>query len=346
MLTTLVNAVYSKLIMFSKTVESKLKKLDMYPKMPKDLTEPTLSGAIVSIVACALMGFLFLTELAAYLNVTTTSEMFVDLNRGGEKLTINIDITFPKFPCGLLSLDAQDIMGAHVVNVEGSMKKFRLNSSGDQLQEEDLLKGKARSDDEIRKQVTDEEGCRIQGYILVNKVPGNFHISSHAFHHRMAQLIKNDMGKLDLSHQINHLSFGDNEDIHFIKSNFDEGVLNPLDSVSKVRPGDVKAPISYEYYLKVVPTTYRTLSNKEFYVHQFTANSNDFRSGGMPAMYFRYDLSPVTVKFSQEQESFFHFLVQVCAIVGGVFTVAGLLEHLLHSSISSILSKGRQGKLG
>jgi len=122
--------------------------------------------------------------------------------------------------------------------------------------------------------------------------------------------------------------------------------LSPLDNLKRLRPENVRDPLSYEYYIKVVPTTYQTLESAEYFVHQFTANTNEFSSQGMPAVFFRYDLSPVTVKFSQAQESFFHFIVQVCAIVGGIFTVAGLIDNLLHTSISRILKKRGEGKLG
>ena len=32
--------------------------------------------------------------------------MFVDINRGGEQIRVNMDVTFPNFPCDILSLDA------------------------------------------------------------------------------------------------------------------------------------------------------------------------------------------------------------------------------------------------
>jgi len=35
-----------------------------------------------------------------------TSEMFVDVNRGGEKIRVNIDIMLTHFPCDIISLDA------------------------------------------------------------------------------------------------------------------------------------------------------------------------------------------------------------------------------------------------
>jgi hypothetical protein len=332
---------------FSDTVSTKLKKLDVYRKLPQDLTEPTISGAVVSIVACSFMLLLFLSELNAYLTVSTTTEMFVDINRGGEKLVINIDVLFPRYPCAVISLDAQDIMGSHVVNVEGSMVKTRINSAGQTLSQEDLLRSNGQMDvAQARQQFQDQEGCRLTGNIRVNKVPGNFHISSHAYHDKIHMLIGQELGKLDFSHEVMHLSFGEDQDIQTIKNVFHEGVLSPLDGVRKMRPGNVNDAITYEYYIKVVPTTYKTLKQQEFYVHQFTANSNEYRAEGTPAVYFRYDLSPVTVKFSQSQESFFHFIVQVCAIVGGVFTVAGLIENMLHTSIASVLKKRNEGKLG
>lgn len=333
--------------MFSETVKEKLKKLDVYRKVPADLTEPTLSGAIVSIVAASFMVLLFFSELSEYLRITTQSEMFVDVNRGGEKLTINIDVTFPSFPCGIMSLDAQDIIGTHIVNVEGSMKKQRLGPDGENLGDAEALVGEAKFEIEAAKrQLERKEGCRLHGFIRVNKVPGNFHISSHAYHEHIHSVTGGNLGRLDLSHKIAHLSFGDNADLSSIRTSFSEGVLSPLDGFAKIKTTGVAHSLSYEYYIKVVPTTYTTLNDQDFFVHQFTANTNEYQSHGLPALFFRYDLSPVTVKFSQEQESFFHFLVQVCAIIGGVFTVSGLVEGAIHASMATVLKKSRQGKLG
>ena len=44
-------------------VQGKLRSLDIYRKLPKDLTEPTMSGALVSIVSTVVMVFLFMTEI-------------------------------------------------------------------------------------------------------------------------------------------------------------------------------------------------------------------------------------------------------------------------------------------
>lgn len=57
--------------------------------------------------------------------------------------------------------------------------------------------------------------------MLVNKVPGNFHISSHAFGSYLPRIFAEArINTLDLSHNINHLSFGDEGDLTRIKKTF------------------------------------------------------------------------------------------------------------------------------
>jgi len=62
------------------TVQSKLKSFDVYRKLPSELTEPTMSGAMVSILSAVIMAVLFVTELSEYLTITESSEMFVDVS--------------------------------------------------------------------------------------------------------------------------------------------------------------------------------------------------------------------------------------------------------------------------
>ena len=48
--------------------------------------------------------------------------------------------------------------------------------------------------------------------------------------------------------------------------------------------------------------------------------------------------------FYQDSENFFEFIVHICAIVGGIFTVAGIIDAMIHRSVS-VLFKKRIGKL-
>ena len=58
------------------------------------------------------MFLLFLNEFASYRRLKTSSEMYIDVNRGGDKLKVNLDIDVPNLPCSLISIDIEDAMGA------------------------------------------------------------------------------------------------------------------------------------------------------------------------------------------------------------------------------------------
>merc|ERR1712232_496004 len=100
----------------------------------------------------------------------------------------------------------------------------------------------------------------------------------------------------------------------------------------------------YQYFVKVVPTIYEssdqtTINTNQFSVTEHTRqvstkssnpqgghNHGGGGGGGLPGVFFMYDLSPIMVKFTERRKSFAHFLTGVCAIIGGVFTVAGIVD--------------------
>jgi hypothetical protein len=297
------------------------------------------------------MVLLFLNELSSFLKIKTVSDMLVDTNSNSDKLTINIDIVLYKLPCSIVSIDAQDIMGSHSLNVHGLITKTKLdkngNSLGSFLEAKTGDKKPAQSGghnhnnvqmpnyDEVKKAILAEEGCKLEGTIQVLRVPGNFHISTHAYGNIIAKLISEGISTSDLSHKINHISFGDETDIKNIKSKFDVGILNPIDGVEKI---DHTKQKMYEYYLKVVPTTYIDVNGESLSAHQFTSNSNENVSNMMiSTIFFRYDISPILIRITEYKQPFFHFFIQICAIVGGMFTVMGIIDHMLYK-----LTKGKQ----
>ena len=42
----------------------------------------------------------------------------------------------------------------------------------------------------------------------------------------------------------------------------------------------------------------------------------------MPAVFFVFDLAPIHMTI-RDSRNFFHFLVRICAVIGGVFAVTG-----------------------
>lgn len=59
---------------------------------------------------------------------------------------------------------------------------------------------------------------------------------------------------------------------------------------------------------------------------------------------FNYSISQVTVKYSNARENLLQFLINLCAIMGGAFTVARILDGAIHKT-SKILLKQNLNKL-
>lgn len=346
-----------------------IKSFDLYRKVPRDLTEPTLSGAAVSCCTVSIALYLFLTEFLVFIQRPWKSEMYIDESKTEEKLQINLDIMFPVMPCELLSFDAQDVMGSHEVDAHGNLFKERLTSKGDVIAKEEMKGshygasstltrhfsfGYDNQDvDRIRKMIHSGEGCRVAGHVKVNKVPGNVHLSTYSHSYLFGSLYQ-ETRNMNISHFVNHISFGEDTDIGYIKKNFKgTGIVAPLDGVAQIvnetgKTGSYGYSDSaiFEYYTKVVPTTYIPLDRPPLHVYQFTANANKINNQQMPSLYLRYDFSPVTVRYQETKESASRFTVQICAVIGGVFTVAGVLDAMIHKSIVHLAKKAQLGKLG
>jgi hypothetical protein len=106
-----------------------LKALDVYPKMLDDFKERTGSGAAVSIISVCSILLLIFSELRAYMTSVTTDHLYVDTTHG-ERIRINVNITFPNMPCAGLNLVAMDVAGEQQIDVVANVVKTRLSLDG------------------------------------------------------------------------------------------------------------------------------------------------------------------------------------------------------------------------
>ncbi len=72
---------------------------------------------------------------------------------------------------------------------------------------------------------------------------------------------------------------------------------------------------------------------------QVHSNKYEEPNDGEPEIDFKYDLSPVSIVVQQERVPAYKFITSSCAIIGGVFTVIGLLENVIHHTASAISKK-------
>jgi len=173
------------------------------------------------------------------------------------------------------------------------------------------------------------EGCNLFGFLEVNKVAGNLHVApGKAFQSAQGQLVHEfkpfDSHSYNVSHIIHSLSFG----VHY------PARVNPLDNSHAIlRSGSGV----FQYFVKVVPTTYQyasgpTIESCQYSVtEQFKSAHDPSKGFVLPGVFWIYDISPIMVKFTEKTTSFTYFLTSLCAIVGGVFTVAGILDSIIYS---------------
>lgn len=196
---------------------------------------------------------------------------------------------------------------------------------------------------EMQAQLRAQEGCRVYGFVTVNKVAGNFHIapgesSQGGYQHiHSTSMVPDDV---NVTHTIHSLAFG---------AAF-PGQVNALDGHTEV---DRTGAMRTQYFVSVVPTTYTYRGGRALASSQFSATTNSQkvnmaearqRGAGTPGLYVSYDMSPIAITYREYQRTFAHFLTGVCAIVGGIFTITSLFDKAVYRGIHSLKEKVDLGK--
>ena len=105
---------------------------DVYPKTLSEFRNKTLTGAVVSLTCTVLIALLAFVEIADFVSVKSTKHLIVDTSRG-QRLRINLNITFPALPCSVISLDTLDLSGNHAPDQQRTIAKWRLDAAGHRL---------------------------------------------------------------------------------------------------------------------------------------------------------------------------------------------------------------------
>lgn len=190
----------------------------------------------------------------------------------------------------------------------------------------------------------DHPGCQISGFLLVDRVPGNFHIQARSPHHDIDAKLTN------VSHEVHHLSFGDPgirrimDRSKFMTPKGFENTLNPLDGNVYVNHNHHEA---FHHYLKVVTTDFQDPFQKKsrsrfsrqdgIRAYQILSSSqlSFYRSDIVPEAKFSYDPSPIAVYHRRSyKKRWYDYITSLMAIIGGTFTVVGMIESTIHATIS------------
>lgn len=208
--------------------------------------------------------------------------------------------------------------------------------------------GTARSRMTETRQLTLGEGCMMSGFVMVKKVPGTLH-----FH--MKQEGMSFAGTdIDVSHFVNEFTFGTRPSPRRRKT---LARLHPMgldrDWADKLTgTGFISGPpeTTHEHYLQLVKTTLEPLGGNPaaaYDAYEYTVQSHSYVSemSDIPAAKFTFQTSAMQVVVQEQGRRWYHFLTTLCAIIGGVFTVCGILDNISYSTIK-LIKKVELGKQG
>eukprot|EP00903_Cladosiphon_okamuranus_P021822 g20066.t1 len=179
----------------------------------------------------------------------------------------------------------------------------------------------------------EDEGCRLAGSIEVTRTEGNFHFAPGYRLHRQANAmsfldrVQVALESFNTTHTINKLTFGDRppdghaSPKHVVASTLLEGHHKTVQDTHAM----------HQYFLQLVPTVYQLSSGTTVHSNQYSATEHLKHvhagfSRGLPGVYFYYQVSPVQALVEEKRRGFLAFLTGACGVVGGVYTIFGLVN--------------------
>ncbi|KAI9323541.1 endoplasmic reticulum vesicle transporter-domain-containing protein [Dichotomocladium elegans] len=294
---------------------------DAFPKVDADNQARSEKGGLLTVLLSCFLLMLTLTEFSEYRKVHTNYQFLVD-NTIDTSIQINMDLTIA-MPCPVLLVHVYDASGAQMPLTDN----LRLVPAEFSVHREDQQKAinpkylqeviNAASGKEYDEGIAAEMGaCRILGSIYSSKIAANLHITSkgHGYH----STVHTDHSVLNFTHRIDEFSFG----------KLYPNSVNPLDNSVEITESHFTA---FQYFISVVPTTYINQDKDLLLTNQYAVTDSrktipDGRPSNMvPGIFFKYDIEPISVQISETRQSFIHFLVRLCGIIGGSVVTVGFI---------------------
>lgn len=180
-------------------------------------------------------------------------------------------------------------------------------------------------------------GCRLVGTMRVKKVAGDFHVSAprtlmNMDGHFGYAISPEVLAAFNASHTITSLTFGPAF----------PGQVNPLTAYNPTTPAE---PAMWQYHIRVVPTLFEymygsTVDSNQYSASDFVTSLDPAAAHMMhPGVWWKFDFSPIMVRKKETRRSVLSFVTSLCAILGGVFALSGILDQVFHRALSSRKAK-------
>ncbi|KAF8260059.1 endoplasmic reticulum vesicle transporter-domain-containing protein [Lactarius quietus] len=307
-----------------------LKSFDAFPKLPSTYRTRSGERGFLTLFISLFALLLIANDIGEFVWGWPDYEFGVD-HTPASYLDVNVDLIV-NMPCKFLSVDLRDVVGDRLYLSRGIRRDGTLFDIGQAtaLKEhaEALSARKAiaesrqsrgffdlfRRTQDLYKptynHVKDGSACRIYGSLTVKRITANLHITSLG--HGYSSNIHVDHNLMNMSHVITEFSFGK----HFPE------ITQPLDNSFEVTHNKF---VAYQYYLRVVPTTYIAPRTTPLHTNQYSVTHYERQlkpHSGVPGIFFKFDIEPVRLTLIQRTTTFAQFFIRCVGVIGGIFVCA------------------------
>ena len=320
---------------------SGLHAVSAFPRYEEHLLTRTSSGAAVSLLGVSLMALLFVAELASFVQPVQKQRMQVDTARR-ETFSIFFNVSFTNVPCHFLELDTLDESGTLRGYVMENTYKMRIDAAGralappqstaDTMGQMKLNLGGmelnliVEDGTGAKREFNAKEGCTMWGDLEVLYASGtvSFGYDSNLML-QVPDVYFKGHDRVLATHRIHAFEVGQSY----------PGMRSPLMGVEQLDT----TPKTYEYFLKLVPTQFvsrfgrvRECFQYSLGVYQALLHREEVNSQQnliLPVVQFVYDISPIMAVIEDDSKGFLHFVVRLCAVVGGAFAIAKYVDKII-----------------
>lgn len=188
------------------------------------------------------------------------------------------------------------------------------------------------------------KGCRLEGYMMTQKVPTTFVIKADSEHHSF------NTSLMSLNHRLHHFSFGNKKpsQVRKLVQSSMEGAYSeqqgrPIilaegeDEVGFTSP---RGEYSHEHYMKIVSFTHIPVKGNKDQAYEYTINSNmHLPDGDSPEVAFKFDISPLKVFVREKPKRLTDEIIKLMALIGGLFSCSVIFEAIFTQAVYSVVKK-------
>ena len=163
-------------------------------------------------------------------------------------LQVRADIDILKVPCDLVDVRFTSMKGRqHTITRQTIKPNGRIRNMVSNRKPEDIIKA-----------LESGEGCKVSGNFFVHFLSNSFYIGYGNPFLLTQLMMEMKHFKYDLSHRINHLSFGSDSEHKSLAAEYGLQGFNTLDGHSQIEPENTtkEVPVHHSYYITTIPSVF------------------------------------------------------------------------------------------